>query len=159
MTDKELGDALLKWDAGKYASGADVQGQVANVLRRDVRKVRRLTIGTVVLWIVAAVGVPLFFFLFCQLVMPKVVELQQEVITHRKGTDPQTLANAARLISDVTLKMGILLVTASVGALLLAGGCTVWLVFATRRATLREVNANLAAVAEHLKRLPTPGEA
>ena len=159
MTDKELGEALLKWDSHNRASGADVREQVHKVLRRDQQRTRLLTIATVVLWFLAAIGIPLFYFLFCELVLPKFLQFMQELITHRDRVDPNVLAGAANAIFAATLRIGILTVSASVAALLLAAGGTVWLVFATRRATLREVNANLAAVAEQLRQLQPGTEA
>ena len=156
MTDKELGEAILKLDARVRPPEIDAHEQVTRLLSRDRRQIRLLTIATIVLWVFAAIGIPIFFFLFCQLVLPKFQGLLQEVITHKEEVAPDVLANAAHILFGVTLKMGILSVIASVAALLLAGSSTVWLVFATRRATLREVNLNLAAIADQLKRLPSP---
>jgi hypothetical protein len=96
--------------------------------------------------------------LFCNWVLPKLVQVAHEVITHQDGVEPRQLADTADMLARVTLKLSIVLVTGSVLALLLAGAATVGLVFATRRATLREVNANLAEIAEQLKRLRPPAE-
>jgi hypothetical protein len=60
------------------------------------------------------------------------------------------------LVTEVTAKLSIILVCGSVAALLLAAGATIWLVFATRRTTIREVNANLTAIADQLRRLNHP---
>jgi hypothetical protein len=49
--------------------------------------------------------------------------------------------------------MSTVLITFTVGALSLAGLCTFGLVIATRRATLRQVNANLVEITEQLKQL------
>ena len=49
------------------------------------------------------------------------------------------------------MKLSIVLVSGSVLVLLLAAWATVMLVFASRRATLRQVNANLVEIAARLK--------
>jgi hypothetical protein len=49
--------------------------------------------------------------------------------------------------------LGSVVITFTVGALSLAGLCTFGLVMATRRATLRQVNANLVEITEQLKHL------
>ena len=44
-------------------------------------------------------------------------------------------------------------ITASIGVLALAAGSTVFLVLASRRATLRQINASLLEISEQLKAL------
>jgi len=61
--------------------------------------------------------------------------------------------NATKESLEVAFKMASVGITFTVGALSLAGLCTLWLVLATHRATLRQVNANLAVIAEQLKEL------
>ena len=153
MNEKDLGNALLKWHAGQESLQVDPQKLVASVLERDRRRVRWLTAGTIVLWTIAALGIPLFTAIFVEFVLPRYNWVMQEMITHQEGADPKDMLNASNKIMFVTAKLGISLVCGSVGALLLAAGAPIWLVFATRRATLREVNANLAAISGQWKRL------
>jgi hypothetical protein len=105
------------------------------------------------LWAIAAVGIPLFTGIFVEFVLPKYNWVMQEIITHKEGASPTEMLEASQKINDVTAKLGIVLVCGSIGALLMAASSTIWLVFATRRSTLREVNANLAEIAAQLKRL------
>src|SRR6185295_4608939 len=114
MTDKELGEAILKLDARVRPPEIDAHEQVTRLLNRDRRQIRLLTIATIVLWGFAAIGIPIFFFLFCQLVLPNFKGLLQEVLPHKEGVAPDLLANAAPMLFGLTLKMGILSVIASV---------------------------------------------
>jgi hypothetical protein len=50
------------------------------------------------------------------------------------------------------------IILACMAALLLAAVSTLLLVFASRRATLRQINANLAAISEELKQLRQSSE-
>jgi hypothetical protein len=153
MNEKQLGSALLNWDATGTPPGQDPRQMVANLLRRDARRVRWLAAGTVFFWMISAAGIPLFFILFLNFVYPKMETLISETITHRRGVDPSRLEAAGQVLLAITWKLSVVLVTGSVIALLLAACMTVMLVFASRRATLRQVNANLAEISEQLKRL------
>ena len=157
MNEKELRDALLSWAAQSGPSAAPDQ-TLARVLSRDRRRVRLLATATAVLWLLAAGGIPMFFALYMNFIFPKVEAVLHEMITHDRHTDPAALDRAAHITLLATSKLGILLVTASVLALLLAACGTLLLVFASRRATLRQVNANLTQIATHL-RPPSSGPA
>lgn len=154
MNEKELGEALLRWAATGPNNLSDPTLLVQQVLRSDRRRVRRLAVATVVLWILAAGGIPLFFGLFMAFIFPKTEQILREMITHQDGLDPQQLSNAAHVVLQAATKLSIVLVTGSVLALLLAACGTVALVFAARRATLRQVNASLAEIAERMRRTP-----
>jgi hypothetical protein len=58
---------------------------------------------------------------------------------------------------EVAFRMTSVVITMTVGAVAVAGLCTLGLMAATRRATLRQVNANLAEIAEQLKQLRQAG--
>ena len=58
-----------------------------------------------------------------------------------------------RTETEIAFKMGSVFITLAVGALTLAALCTTLLVLASRRATLRQVNANLVEISEQLKQL------
>jgi hypothetical protein len=158
MNEKELGDALLRFTPAGPTLGnpGDPAFLLGRVLDRDRRRVRMLTGATILLWIVAAAGIPLFFVLYVTFIQPKAVDVLQEIITHRRGYPVPELANTANQVLFITLKLGIVLVTGSVFTLLLAACATVMLVFAARRATLRQVNANLAEISEQLRRAQPP---
>ena len=156
MNEKELGDALLRWTPAP-APSAEPGELLRRVLQRDQRRVRRLTIATVLLWLLAVLLIPLYFTFFALFILPKANWVMQETITHKSGIDPQRLASDAQIVLQVTARIGIGVVSGSVITLLLAAWATVALVFAARRSTLRQVNANLTEIAEQIRRLqPTP---
>jgi hypothetical protein len=150
MNEKELREALLKWAAktGPITGPAET---VARVLTRDRRQVRLLAVATAVLWIVAAGGIPLFFAVFMNFIYPKMEKVLREMITHQDGLTPAQLEYNAHMLLMAASKLSVVLVTGSVMTLLLAAGGTMVLVFASRRATLRQVNANLAEIAELIR--------
>src|SRR5436190_1404287 len=147
MNEKDVGDALLRW-AG---SVADPDETIRRVLRRDHRRVRRLAGATAALWPFAVAGIPLFFGLFAYFILPKANLVLREMITHDQGYTPEHLTRVAEVLLLSTAKLGILLVSGSVLVLLLAAWATVGLVFASRRATLRQVNANLLKIESQLR--------
>ena len=53
MSEKELGEALLKLDAAALAGVPDQRQQVWRILERDRRRVRMLTWGVVLVWLLA----------------------------------------------------------------------------------------------------------
>jgi hypothetical protein len=151
MNEKQLGEALLHWDASAGRPPGDPQQLIESVLRRDRRRVHFLAAATVMLWIIAAGGIPLFFAMFMLFICPKIDQLTHDVILRPPGSDPRSLAEVAHMLLLATSKLSIVLVTGSIISLLLAAVGTVMLVFAARRTTLRQVNANLAEIATRMR--------
>jgi hypothetical protein len=102
------------------------------------------------------VGIPLFSYFLIEYILPKYNWLMQEIISHKEGATTEDLLGTSQVLTAITSKMGVVLVCGSVAALVAAAGATIWLVFASRRATLREVNANLAEISVQLRRLQSP---
>ncbi|MFO0850995.1 MAG: hypothetical protein U0871_20945 [Gemmataceae bacterium] len=150
MTDRELGRALLAVDLG---GGADARRQTWAVLDKDRRRVRLLTGLAVGAWLVAALLV-LGMFVAMGLLMPRVAKLATDVDAGRVTPAEREREERANQVTSHMITLG---VAASVGVLGLAALATVFLVLATRRATLRQINANLVEIAELLKRSPAPG--
>ena len=149
MSEKELGKALLNLDALALAGVPDARQQTWQVLERDRRRVRRLTGLTVAVWVLAmllALGVLVAYgFLFPQYAL-LVHGVEQGKLTQAQGQE--------MLRTYLTgLQKNLLIQALSVAALALAAICTVRLVFASRRATLRQLNASLIEIAEQLKKL------
>jgi hypothetical protein len=149
MSEKELSKALLNLDALALAGVPDARQQTWQVLERDRRRVRRLTGLTVAVWVLAmllALGVLVAFgFLFPQYAL-LVHGVEQGKLTQAQGQDMLRMYLMG-------LQKNLLIQALSVAALALAAICTVLLVFASRRATLRQLNASLIEIAEQLKRL------
>jgi hypothetical protein len=128
---------------------ADARAITDRVLARDHRRVRVLTWLTVGTWLVAA-GLVVFLLVAFGLIFPAMAKLKDD-----KFKDRITPAQREQVQNEleVAFKLSTVVITFTVGALSLAGLCTLGLVTATRRATLRQVNANLAEIAEQLKQL------
>jgi hypothetical protein len=149
MSEKDLGKALLNLDAATLAVVPNAQQQTWNILARDRGRVRLLTGVTIAAWLVAAllvfgglVGFGLIFPQQAQLMQ----DLQAERLTPAERDDIQrTLL--------VGFQKGTLLIAFSVAVMSVTAVFTILLIFASRRATLRQVNASLVEISEQLKHL------
>jgi hypothetical protein len=152
MNEKELGNALLRWDALQPPGTPEPDPRVltARIIDRDKRQVRWLAGFTVLLWLLAAMGICgliLFHLLFIE---PKYHSTIYRIEKHT-GVDAG-LVRASQDLRTVT-DLSINVMALSLGAMSLAAILTVLLVFFSRRATLRQINANLIEIAEQLKQL------
>jgi hypothetical protein len=153
MNDRELGDTLLAFDA---SGSPDTRQQTWHILEHDRRRVRLLTALAVALWLLAAFLV-LGMFVAMGLLMPRMAKLAQEVEAGRVTAAERERQEQANRVTGQMITLG---VAASVGVLALAALATVFLVLASRRATLRQINANLLAISEQLRQSrPAPGSA
>jgi hypothetical protein len=148
MTERDLGKALLQLDAAGPAV-PDPRAMTDRILDRDRRRVRRLTWLTIGVWLLAA-GLVLFLLVTFGLMFPALAKL-------KNPANPARVTPAQREMMLNELEIGFkvmsVAITFTVGVLALAALCTVGLVLATRRATLRQVNANLVEIGEQLKQL------
>jgi hypothetical protein len=170
MNEKDFGDALLRLDMTNRPP-VDGRALTDRVLVRDRRRVRVLTWLTVGTWLVAAGLVVLLLVVF-GLIFPAQAKLRDDTGQNRwtpgpsapapvpvsgdtKGQARLTPAQREQMRNDleIAFKMSSVVITVTVGALALAGLFTLGLVLATRRATLRQVNANLVEITEQLKQL------
>ena len=150
---KDLSSALLEFDAaaaGLAPTSGDEAArlQVQIVLRRDRRRMRVLTGVTVALWLAAAASVAGLVFVSYVWVFPRL----EAAAFHPKIGGGQSL-------NTYVLLVGATLLAVCVGVLSLATMSTLLLVLASRRATLRHVNAGLRQVAEELRKLREAGAA
>lgn len=149
MTDRDLGRALLELDAATLAGKNDLAAKTAGILQRDRVRLRLLTWSTMAIWIVALV---LIFgdLVNFGLLFPRQALLFQQIDA---GTVPP--AQLAQIQRDLIIEfhMGTLLIAFSVFITTLAAFLTVLLILASRRATLRQVNANLAEICQQLKQM------
>jgi hypothetical protein len=149
VREAELGKTLLKLDAAALGGAPDARELTWRVLERDRRRVRRWTAVTVGVWILAAAMVLSALVAF-GLLMPQRAKLVQDVEAGKVAGAERQHAERDLLVGFL---MGAVLIGWSVFVLALAALCTVLLLSASRRATLRQVNASLLEVAEQLKRL------
>ena len=139
--ENKLSQALVRQDAA--AIGYDATRQARNVLDREGRRVRVLTWLAVALWLIAVAAVIVLLVMFCLLVLPK---LKYEA---------QLGGQRVQGVISYVIGMGAALIGVAVVILALAMLTTLLLVSASRRATLRHVNAGLTRVSEQLAQLRT----
>jgi ABC-type Fe3+ transport system permease subunit len=139
MTEKDLAKTLLRGE-----KAIDVQTLTDRILRRDRRRMWLLGIVCVIAWM-AVVMLP------WATVMPMVAKLGHQEL------DPATLPTPAlqhehSLALLRVLEQGtIVTFLDSIACMFIAAICTVSLIIFSRRATLRQVNARLADIAEQLR--------
>jgi len=153
MSDKDLSDALLKLDLGS-AGGQTIPTaqQIDAIISRDRRRVKWLTRLTVALWILAALGA-IFIFVFGGLVFPMIAKLLKQAGEGNLENPDTPFLMLAKLTA-----MSIVLGSLSFITLVAAGLATVVLMFRSRGATLRQINANLLQISEQLKRGKASGD-
>ena len=149
MSEKELSRALLNLDALALAGVPDARQQTWLVLERDRRRVRWLAGLTVAVWVFAAllavVVLVVFGFLF-----PQYAQMMHGV---EQGKLAPAQSQEVLRVYLLGLQKNLLVLALAVAALTKAALLTVLLVFASRRATLRQLNASLIEIAEQLKKL------
>jgi hypothetical protein len=128
--------------------------QIANILARDARRVRRLTWLTVGLWVLTVVLTALLIFGF-QLMYQFAshtethYRYERERVPVREMT-PEQLALARAISMNAQVTFAGRLLAAAVALLALSALGTMLLVHATRRATLRQIQASLADISAQL---------
>jgi len=149
MSEKELGRALLDLDSRQLAGITDPREQTWKILERDRRRVWWLTALTITLWAVAILMV-LWMLVAFGLLFPQQAYMMQEI---EQGRLPPETREDVQFKSQIIFQMITVGVTASVGVLALAALSTIFLVLASRRATLRQINASLLEISQQLKEL------
>jgi len=150
MSEKGVGKALLSLDPGASQRESDSRQLARNVIARDQRRVRLLTGLTILLWLLAAAGVCFVVYVALWHVYPKEHKLVQDVALG--NLTPEQIVTLQALHFQA-LRICTLVIAAAFAAIILAALCTVLLILISRRATLRQINANLAEISEQLKQL------
>jgi hypothetical protein len=145
MSDKDLGDALLKLNLNPPAVPSTPE--VERIIEADRRRMKWLTRVTVGLWIVAFLGA-FSIVVGGGFVFPMIAKMLKEADGGRIDD-----ANTPFLMLAKLTAMCIVFGSLSFAILVAAGLATVLLVFRSRRATLRQINANLLQISEQLKRM------
>jgi hypothetical protein len=154
MNERELGKALLNLGSPDSADALDAQQMTRRILTRDRRRVVLLTALTLALWLLALVLVATAMIAF-GLILPQQAKLNQEVAEKRLTLEERDAIQRVHLMG--TQKV-LVLIGLGVTILGLAALATVLLVLASRRATLRQINAQLVVISEQLKNLRLPPE-
>jgi len=156
MSEKELGQALLDLDAQRLAGVGDMREQTWKILERDRNRVWWWTASTVGLWGIAISMVVLMMVLYA-LVFPLQAKLHQDNQLERIGAMTPEQKEMAQFKGQIMFQMVTLGVTVSVGVTCLAVLSSVLLSRASRRATLRQINASLLEISQQLKALKSAG--
>jgi hypothetical protein len=151
MTDKDLSRALLDLDARTLAGAADPREATMKILDGDRRRVWWWSAITLTFWILALLMV-LWMLVAMGLLMPFEAHLRDPAQVARFNMTPEMLAQG-ELNAHIMSRMITVGITVSIGVLALAAGSTVFLVLASRRATLRQINASLLEISDQLKQL------
>ena len=141
-TEKKLGDELLMLSESESGgAGPDIE----RIRTRERLRVRLWAIGTAVLWIITAGYLVALLLGYLVLIHPAL----HEHFTY-DDADP---AHMERIMAPILLGLKALLVWPIL--LLVSAACTTGLVLASRRATLRQIQASLARISEQLRTLTT----
>lgn len=146
MTEKELGNALCNLES----VAPDSRQLTHEILQRDSRRIRRLTYLTALFWMLTAASVISLCPFYIIVVAPRLQAYQAG--RAQLENDWNDWAMAGNLAAGW--------IFACIVFLLLAAGCTIFLILFSRRATLRQINASLLEISERLKQLrqPLPSE-
>lgn len=153
MTEKELRDALLGLDSAALTAVPDAHQLTRKILDRGVRRVRLLAGLTVGLWAIAASGILLVLYALFAL-LPEQRKSTRDV---ERGQVTSVERERIERVHWAVIEKVTVVVAVSVAVLSLAALSTVFLVLASRGATIRQVNATLLEISEQLKRLEQPG--
>jgi len=140
MNNKELGKALLTIDTTPKPSELDSRHLARNIVQRDRQRIRWLAGATIVFWLIAIAGVIWLSVLFVMYVEPRL--LAYAAGKAQLEADWQDWARAGDLAARSLLACMIALVLAAVS--------TVVLILLSRHATLRQINASLMELTDHV---------
>lgn len=152
MTDKKLRDTLLKLDATEPSGAGDARQQTERILLRSKRWVWFLTGLTIFFSLLTVAAVFLLFWFFHLYLEPIVVKAFVDLGAAESATEYDSVrVGLGWLYKCWLVSLGC--VALSLVTLMLTALSTVWLILASRRATIRHVNASLIEISEQLKRL------
>src|SRR5262245_31074781 len=139
MSEHELADSLLRAGAAESPGSREARQLTAQVLDRDRRRIRRLGLVTLLLWLLGAAGIA-FVLYQLSVHVPEYMAFRWE----KAGTTSTERRQSIQEGYLAGFQVGMVVVAGSVAVLALAGLGTFLLVLDTRRATLRQINASLA---------------
>ena len=148
MNERELAENLLSYDAAEV-SKSDPGRLAAEIIRRDQRWTSLWSVGAILVWHVTAA-----------LLYPLVAEIRK--MTTEIGTTLQKLIDATKIDShlpevlDRAAAEGVRGGQIVIALMVVATVLTVLLVRSSRRATLRQVNANLMQISRQIEGLKAP---
>ena len=143
MTEKELGKALLNMDLAPAPAVPDTRQLTQTILERDRWRVRLLAGLATLFWVLTAAGIVCLCPFYVIVVAPRLRAYQAGRAQLENDWNDWALAG------DWTAYW----ILACIIVLLLAAVSTLLLILASRRATLRQINASLVVISEQLRQL------
>ena len=149
MDEHELGEALLRAGAAEDRDLPDARDLSSSVLARDRRRLRTLGGLILALWLAGAAGIG-FVLYNLAIYVPAYMRLQMKIEEGGVSMEQRQRIQENNLGG---FQIGLSITACSVAILALAALGTFLLVLASRRATLRQVNANLTLISDQLRQL------
>ena len=151
MDEHELGEALLRAGAAEDRDLPDPRDLASAVLARDRRRLRTLGGLILALWLAGAAGIG-FVLYNLAIYVPEYFALVTKI--RERGLELD-MERRQRIQENFLwgFQIGLSITTCSVAILALAALGTFLLVLASRRATLRQVNASLTLISDQLRQL------
>jgi ABC-type multidrug transport system fused ATPase/permease subunit len=149
MNENEIGPGLVKLEGLRSAD--DDRNLARKVLQRDRGRVWLLTGLAVLFWTIAGAGVLFVAYVAIFHIYPKQQQLMHD---HAIGKLPTELFIEIQALHFRSVENCTLVVAAAFIAATLAAICTLLLILVSRRATLRQINANLVEIFEKLQQQP-----
>jgi len=153
MDEHELGEALLRAGAAEDRDLPDARDLSSSVLARDRRRLRTLGGLILALWLAGAAGIG-FVLYNLAIYVPEYMRLMMKIEEGGVSMEQRQRIQENNLGG---FQIGLSITACSVAILALAALGTFLLVLASRRATLRQVNASLASISEQLRQLSRDG--
>lgn len=164
---KALADALLAIDSRMPSSSAEGREMAKEALRRDRRRVRILTWTTIGFFLLTVVGICFPVYFYYLKIAPAMDAYWRDISALEQQLDKRDPQRSKPDLLDMTARMtvgqGWALFTiqaitlwgivAVLAVLLAAAVCTVLLIMATRRATLRQIQVSLLGLSEQFDTL------
>jgi hypothetical protein len=155
MNEHELGKALLRAGAAEGQNLPDARDLAAAVVARDQRRLQVLGALILALWLIGAGGISFVLYKLA-IHVPEYFALITKIRESGSSMDEWQRIQENFLYG---FQIGLSITVCSVAILALAALGTFLLVLASRRATLRQVNASLALISDRLKQLSRDGAA
>ena len=149
MDEHELGEALLRAGAAEDRDLPDARDLSSSVLARDRRRLRTLGGLILALWLAGAAGIG-FVLYNLAIYVPKYMRLLMKIEEGGVSMEQRQRIQENNLGG---FQIGLSITACSVAILALAALGTFLLVLASRRATLRQVNASLTSISDQLRQL------
>jgi len=154
MTENDIRAAMLKLDTTLPAGSLEPRQAASRVIKRNQWQMRLLTGITILLWLLAAAGVLYVVYGALWYIYPRQKVLMHETALGKLSAEK---INAVQATHFMAIEAATVVLAASFITLTLAALSTVLLVLLSRRATLSQINEQLAEISGRLR--PPPSSA